>query len=68
MYLHCIFWGDKCKYIDFRNVTNFEIHLLFFLAGLLEDKALRKGLVDVYIFHQPIAQSKTGRFQNNSER
>ena len=60
MYLHWIFCGDKCKYIDFRNITNFEIHLLFLVAGLLEDKAFRKGLVDVL--------SKTGRFQNNSER
>ena len=68
MYLHLIFYGDKCKYIDFINITNFEIHLLFLLAGLLKDKAFRKGLVDVYIFHQPIALSKTGRFQNNSER
>ena len=63
-----IFFGDKCKYIDFRNITNFEIHLLFLVAGLLKDKAFRKSLVDVYIFHQPIALSKTGRFQNNSER
>ena len=56
------FCGDKCKYVDFRNITNFKIPLLFLLAGLLEDKAFRKGLVDVYIFHQPIALSKTGRF------
>ena len=49
-------------------MTNFEIHLLFLAAGLLEDKALRKGLVNVYIFHQPIALSKTGRLQNSSER
>ena len=61
------FCGDKCTYIDFRNITNFEIHLLFLLAGLLEEKAFRKGPVDVYIFHQPIALSKTERFQNNSE-
>ena len=53
--------------MDFTNITNFEIHLLFLAAGLLEDKAFRKGLVNVYIFHQPIALSKTGRFQNNSE-
>ena len=51
-----------------RNIKSFEIHLLFLVAGLLEDKAFRKGLVDVYIFHQPIALSITGRFQNNSER
>ena len=50
MYLHWIFCGDICKYIDFRNITNFEIHLLFLLAGLLEDKAFRKSLVDVYMF------------------
>ena len=54
-------------YIDFRNTTNFEIYLLFLAAELLEDKAFRKVLVNVYIFHQPIALSKTGRFQNNSE-
>ena len=63
-----IFCGDKCEYIDFRNITNFEIHLLYLVAWLLEDKAFRQDLVDVYIFHQPIAPSKTGRFQNNSER
>ena len=50
MYLHWFFCGDKCKYIDFRTITNFEIHLLYLVAGLLEDKAFRKGLVDVYIF------------------
>ena len=50
------FCGDQCKYIDFINITNFEIHLLFLLAGLLKDKAFRKGLVDVYIFHQLISK------------
>ena len=68
MYLHWFFCGDKCGYINFRNMTNFEIHLLYLVAGLLEGKAFRKGLVDVYIFHQPIALSKTRRFQNNFER
>ena len=72
MEIGCIFTeffcGDKCKHIDFRNITNVEIHLLFLAAGLLEDKAFKKGLVDVYIFHQPIALSETGRFQNNPER
>ena len=68
MYLHLILCGDKCNYIDFRNITNFEIHLLFLAAGLLEDKVFRNGLVNVDIFHQPIALSKTGRFQNISER
>ena len=51
------------KYIDFRNITNFEIHLPFLAAGLLQDKAFRKGLVNVYIFHQPIALSKTDDFK-----
>ena len=50
------------------NIFDSFIHLLFLVAGLLKDKAFRKGLVDVYIFHQPIALSKIGRFQNNSER
>ena len=56
------------KYIDFRNIINFEIHLLLLVAGVLEDKAFRKGLVDVYIFHQPIALFKTGLFQNSCQR
>ena len=51
--------------IDFRNITNFEIHLLSLAAGFLEDK---RSLLNVYSFHQPIALSKTGLFQNNSER
>ena len=55
-------------YIDVRNITNFEIHLLFLVAGLLEDKAFRKGLVDVYIFHQPIALSKTDKITLRDER
>ena len=42
--------------------------MLFLVAGLLEDKAFRKGIVDVYIFHQPIPLSKTEQFQNNSEK
>ena len=62
-----IFCGDKWKYIDVRNITNFEIHLLYLVAGLLKDKAFRKGLVDFCSFHLPIALSKTGRFQDNSE-
>ena len=43
MYLHWTLCGDKCKYINFRNTTNFEIRLLFLAAGLLEDKAFRKA-------------------------
>ena len=46
----------------------FQIHLLFLAAGLLQDKAREKGLVNVYIFQQPNALSKTGRFQNNSDK
>ena len=34
----------------------------------LKDKAHEKGLVNVYLFRQPIALSETGRFQNNSVR
>ena len=64
MYLHWILCGNKCKYIDFINKTNFEIHLLLLAARLLEDKAFRKGLVNVYIFYHPLALSKTERFQN----
>ena len=68
MYVHLFLYGDKCKYIDFRNVINFQIHLLFLAAGLLQDKAREKGIVNVYIFQQPIALSEIGRFQNNSDR
>ena len=66
MYLHWLY-GDKCKYIDFRNINNVQVHLLFLIAGLLEDKAREKGLVNVYIFQQLIALPKTGRFQTNAE-
>ena len=41
-------------------IINLQIHLLFLAAGLLEDKACEKGLVNFYIFQQPIALSKTG--------
>ena len=37
-----------CKYIDFRNIINFQIHLLFLAAGLLQDKVREKGRVNVY--------------------
>ena len=68
MYLHIFLSADKCKYVHFRSIINFQIHLLFLVAGLLLDKAREKDLVNVYIFQQPIALSKTGRFQNNSDR
>ena len=63
MYLHWFLYDDKCKYIDFRNIINFQIHLLFMAAGLLEDKAREKGLVNVYISQQPIALSKQDDFK-----
>ena len=58
-----IFCCDKCKYIDFINITNFEIHLLFLLAGLLEDKAFRKGLVDFTFFTNPLPCLKKADFK-----
>ena len=64
MYLHLFLCGGKCKYIDVGNIINVQVHLLFLADGLLEDKAFRKGPVNVYIFYQPITQpialSKTG--------
>ena len=51
-----------------RNIINLQVYLLFLAAGVLEDKAIEKELVNVYIFQQSIALSKTGRFQNKSER
>ena len=47
---------------------NFQVHLLFLAARLLKDQAHQNGPVNVYIFQQPIALSKTGRFQNNLDR
>ena len=63
MYLQWFLYGDKCKYVDVRNIISVQVHLLFLTAGVLEDKAREKGLVSVYVFHKPIALSKTGRFQ-----
>ena len=68
MHLHWFLYGDKCKYIDVRNMIYLQVQLLLLAVGVLEDKAREKDLVNVYIFQQPIALSKTGRFQNNSER
>ena len=68
MYLHWVLYNDKFKYIDFRSTINFQIHLLFLAAGFLQDKAREKELVNAYIFQQLIALSKTGRFQNNSDK
>ena len=58
----------KSVYIDFKNIVKFQVYLLFLAAGLLGDRTCEKGLVNVYIFQQPIALSKTERFQNNSGR
>ena len=41
--------------------------MLFLAAGLLQDKAREKGLVNVYFFQRPIALYKTRQFQNNSD-
>ena len=43
-------------------IISFQVQLLFLVAGQTREK----GLFNVYIFQQPIALSKTGRFQNNS--
>ena len=56
-------YGDKCKYIDVRNIINLKVSLLFLAAGVLEDKVRENELVNVYIFQQPIALSKTERFK-----
>ena len=50
MYLHSFLYDDKRKYIDSRNIINFQIHVLFLAAGILQDKAREKGLVNVCIF------------------
>ena len=54
--------------INVRNTINLQVHLLLLAAGVLEDKAREKGLVNVCIFQHLIALSKTGRLQNISER
>ena len=48
-------YGDKCKYIDVRNIINVQVNSCFFLApGPFEDKTREKGLVNFYIFQQPL--------------
>ena len=49
--------------MDFRNIINFQIDLLFLAPGLLQDKGREKGLFNVYIFQQPIALSKQDDFK-----
>ena len=48
-------------------MINLQFLSLCLAAGVLKIKACEKELV-VYIFQHPIALSKIGRFQNNSER
>ena len=50
-------------YIDFRNITNFEIHLLFLVAGLLEDKAFRKAWSMFTFFTNPLLCLKQDDFK-----
>ena len=54
--------------MDVRNIINLQVYLLFLAAGVLKDKVREKELVNVYIYQQPIALSKTAPFQSNSER
>ena len=63
MYLHWFLYGDRCKYIDFKNRIDFPVHLLFLAAGLLEDKAREKVLVSVYIFSDPFLCLKQDDFK-----
>ena len=63
MYLHWFSYDDKCEYIDFRNVINFQIHLLFLAAGLLEDKAREKSIVNVTFFSNPLLCLKQDDFK-----
>ena len=52
-----ILYGDKWKYIDVRNIINVYVHSLFLAPGPFGDKVREKGLVNFYIFQQPIALS-----------
>ena len=58
-----MFYDDKCKYIDFRNIKNLEVYLLFMAAGLLKDKTREKSPVNVYIFGNPLLCLKQDEFQ-----
>ena len=61
-------YSYKCKYIDVSNIINLQVYLLFLAAGVLKDKEGEKELVNDYIFQQPIALSKTGRFFKITQR
>ena len=54
---------DKCKYIDFRNITNFQIHLLFLAAGLLQDKVRKKTWSMFTFFSNPLLCLKHDDFK-----
>ena len=53
-----VLYDDKIKYVDLSKITNLEVGLLFLTVQLLKDKAQEKGLVNVYIFNNPLL-SKT---------
>ena len=50
--------------MDFRNIINFQIHLLFLAAGFLQDKAREKGLVKMStFFSNPLLCLKQDNFK-----
>ena len=56
-------YGDKCEYIDVRNIINFQIHKLFLAAEVLEDKAHEKGPVMFTFFSNPLLSLKQDDFK-----
>ena len=63
MYLHSFLYGDKCKYIDFRDITNLQVRLLFLVAGLLEDKARDRAQSMFTFFSNPLLCLKQEDFK-----
>ena len=64
MYLHWFLYGDKCKNINVRDIINVQVHLLFLAAGLFEDKAREKGLLNIStFFSNPLLCLKQDDFQ-----
>ena len=55
--------GDKCKYIDVRDIINLQVHLLFLAARLLEDKARQKVPVNVAFFSNSLVCLKQDDFR-----
>ena len=43
-------YGDKCKNIDVKDIINVQVRLLLLAAGLFEDKAREKGLLNISTF------------------